>query len=366
LRARCGAACADWAGLTRPIRMATHAQTDALNRNPRKLGARLVDSAAGKCRCTTSQIEEHHVCRRRRRIRRIAHAGAGHYGPGRGNLFAPRARERRRQTDAHRAPLRLPAQRTGPRPDDLIVYLIGDNHTGSRQRRHRERDWRGSRRCGRANPERRYRPAAELCMLAVQGPMRARAPAGAPETRAGTAVLAVFRRRSAASSSSRARLHREDGFELMFPQSGRARVEALTRAGAAPAAWAPATRCGSRRNEPLRQDMDDTVTPANRDSHGRWIFGANAILSAGRRSSTRTPSANWSAWSAGRGVLRAHQRVVTSLGEAGHERRFAHARARSPSPACRTPFRPGWVQSKSASGCSARVVKPPLCATALF
>ena len=206
--------------------------------------------------------------------------------------------------------------------DDLIAYLVAENSyrlvvnasTADKDVAwfHSLRDRHG----GSFNLGQRR----DLCMLAVQGPQARECVWKAlPAIQAATGQLARFR---AAPSGeffiARTGYTGEDGFEIMLPSERAERVwDDLLRVGVAP--------CGLGARDTLRleagmnlygQDMDETVTPTESglawtvDTKSERDFVGRSALEA-ERPQRRLASLVL----LGRGVLRAHQRVLTAHGE---------------------------------------------------
>jgi aminomethyltransferase len=171
----------------------------------------------------------------------------------------------------------------------------------------------------------RIEPRSDLAMIAVQGPhARVKVWRTIPPSEAATATLGPFNAAAVASPFGELFIARtgytgEDGFEIIVPAS---HVEALWRALAAQGV-AP---CGLGARDTLRleagmnlygQDMDETVTPLESGlawtvdlAAGRDFIGKAALL-AGPAKRQLTGLLLQDAG----GVLRAHQKVHTKLGD---------------------------------------------------
>ena len=206
--------------------------------------------------------------------------------------------------------------------DDLIVYFIGENqyrvvvNAGTAGK---DLAWIEALRQRRSGgPD--ITPRHDLCMLAAQGPRaRARVWDALPEIREATEPLLRFHAAQCGEFfMARTGYTGEDGFELMFPAARAEGVwDALMRSGAAP--------CGLGARDTLRleagmnlygQDMNETVTPA--ESGLAWTVDlAGEREFVGRRAlENEHPERKLVGLVLlDRGVLRAHQRVVTAHGE---------------------------------------------------
>ncbi len=209
--------------------------------------------------------------------------------------------------------------------DDLIVYWRG----GSQYRlvvnaatRVKDLQWldRHAGRFGVAVAER-----SDLAMIAVQGPQARERAAGSLPAAAREPALALKPFRALAVGEwliARTGYTGEDGFEIILPNDAAAGLwDALAGAGV--------TRCGLGARDTLRleaglnlygQDMDEDVTPL--ESGLGWTiawdpperdFIGRAALAA--QKADGTPSRFVGLVLAGRGVLRAGQKVHTADGE---------------------------------------------------
>ena len=206
--------------------------------------------------------------------------------------------------------------------DDLIVYFVAENryrvvvNAGTAEK---DLAWFEAllRRSPCATGIARRR---DLCILAVQGPhARARVWDALAQAREATETLRRFHAAQCGELFiARTGYTGEDGFELMLPAAQAEGVwEALMRAGTAP--------CGLGARDTLRleagmnlygQDMDETVTPA--ESGLAWTVDlAGEREFVGRRALEHHHAERKLVGLVlvGRGVLRAHQRVVTAHGE---------------------------------------------------
>ena len=301
-----------------------------LNRTPlnalhRRLGAKLVDFGGWEMPLHYgSQIEEHHRVRSDAGVFDVSHmlaldiAGAG----SRDFLRYALANDVAKLECSGRALYSCLLDEHGRVLDDLIVYFVGENqyrvvvNAGTAEK---DLTWfEALRKRGPRAPD--IAPRRDLCILAVQGPgARARVWHALAETREATEPLPRFHAAQCGEFFvARTGYTGEDGFELIFPAARSENVwDALMRAGVPP--------CGLGARDTLRleagmnlygQDMDETVTPAESGlawtvdlAGGREFVGRQAI-------EHEHPERKLVGLVLlGRGVLRAHQRVVTVHGE---------------------------------------------------
>ena len=296
-----------------------------LNAAHRGLGARLVDFGGWEMPLHYgSQIEEHHRVRRGAGVFDVSHmlaldiAGRG----ARAFLRYARANDGERLKSPGRALYACLLNEAGGILDDLIVYFTGENrfravvNAGTADK---DLAWLESLRSRRSDAA-AIEPRRDLCLLAVQGPeARARVWQALPGLRPATEGLAPFQAADCGEVFvARTGYTGEDGFELALPA---ARAEdawqALLRAGVSP--------CGLGARDTLRleagmnlygQDMDETVTPA--ESNLAWtvdLSGAREFAGRQALERERPQRRLVGLVLAERGVLRAHQRVVTAHGE---------------------------------------------------
>ncbi|OFZ88582.1 MAG: glycine cleavage system protein T [Betaproteobacteria bacterium RBG_16_64_18] len=289
----------------------------------RRLGARMVDFGGWEMPLHYgSQIEEHHRVRNDAGVFDVSHMLAlDILGPdSRAFLRYALANDVARLERPGRALYSCLLNQRGCILDDLIVYFTGEFqyrvvvNAGTAEK---DLAWIRALR-QRGTPD--ITPQCGLCMLAAQGPnARARVWDALPETRNATEPLLRFHAAQCGEFFvARTGYTGEDGFELMFPAVRADSVwNALMRAGAAP--------CGLGARDTLRleagmnlygQDMDETVTPA--ESGLAWTVD----LSGGREFVGRRALEHGHPLRKlvglvllGRGVLRAHQRVVSAHGE---------------------------------------------------
>ena len=296
-----------------------------LNAAHRNLGARLVDFGGWEMPLHYgSQIEEHHRVRRGAGVFDVSHmlaldiAGHG----ARAFLRYALANDVDRLKSPGRALYACLLNEAGGILDDLIVYFTGEGryravvNAGTADK---DLAWLESLRSRRSDAA-AIEPRRDLCLLAVQGPeARARVWQALPELRAATEGLAPFHAAECGEVFvARTGYTGEDGFELAFPAALAEDVwNALLRADVSP--------CGLGARDTLRleagmnlygQDMDETVTPA--ESNLAWTVDFSREREfAGRTSIERERPQRrlLGLVLAERGVLRAHQRVVTAHGE---------------------------------------------------
>jgi aminomethyltransferase len=298
-----------------------------LNPAHRRLGARLVDFGGWEMPLHYgSQIAEHHSVRGKAGAFDVSHMLAL-------DMSGPDTRAFLRHALANDvAKLESPGgalyscllNEHGRILDDLIVYFVGQNryrvivNAGTAEK---DLAWLESLRnadTGRTD----IAPRRDLAIIAVQGPSaRALVWQAFPETRAPTEALPRFHAVQCGEFFvARTGYTGEDGFELMLPSNRAVSVwEALLGAGTAP--------CGLGARDTLRleagmnlygQDMDEAVTP--KESGLAWTVDMSAARDfVGRKAleSERPVRALIGLVLLDPGVLRAHQRVLTTHGEGG-------------------------------------------------
>lgn len=291
----------------------------------RKLGAKLVDFGGWEMPLHFgSQIEEHHRVRNDAGVFDVSHmlaldvTGAAARAFLRGAL----ANDVARLTQAGRALYSCLLDERGRILDDLIVYFTGGNqyrlvvNAGTAGKDLAWLETLRPRESGAAD----IAPRRDLCMLAVQGPSaRERVWDALAGTRTATEALARYHAAQCGEFFvARTGYTGEDGFELMFPAAQAESVwDALLRAGVTP--------CGLGARDTLRleagmnlygQDMDETVSPA--ECGLAWTVDMSADRNfVGRQALERErPERNLVGLVLlDRGVLRAHQPVLTAQGE---------------------------------------------------
>ena len=296
-----------------------------LNALHRRLGAKLVDFGGWEMPLHYgSQIEEHHRVRSDAGVFDVSHMLALDIGGADSRAFLRHAlaNDVARLERPGRALYSCLLNERGRVLDDLIVYFVGENryrvvvNAGTAEK---DLVWfEALRQRGQRAPD--IAPRRDLCMLAVQGPNAcARVWDALPETREATAALPRFHAAQCGEFfMARTGYTGEDGFELMFPAArAESAWDALMRAGAAP--------CGLGARDTLRleagmnlygQDMDETVTPA--ESGLAWtvdLAGEREFVGRQALEHEHPERKLVGLVLLGRGVLRAHQRVVTAHGQ---------------------------------------------------
>lgn len=282
-----------------------------------------------------SQIEEHHAVRRDAGLFDVSHmcavdvtgTDAAHF------LRHLLANDIAKLTTSGRALYSCLLNEQGSIIDDLIVYFFAPtNYRLVVNAGTAEKDiaWMQAQRAGFSiDITPRREGAHALAMLAIQGPQaREKFWAAFPASRAATESLAPFQAAEWQTDNTTWLIARtgytgEDGFEITLPAALASMTwQALIATGAKP--------CGLGARDTLRleagmnlygQDMDETRSPdesnlawtvdlrdANRD-----FIGKSAL--ARRRESHQTTHQLTGLLLLERGILRAHQKVFTALGE---------------------------------------------------
>ena len=297
----------------------------SLNALHRRLGAKLVEFGGWEMPLHYgSQIEEHHRVRGDAGVFDVSHMLALDISGSDSRAFLryALANDVARLERGGRALYSLLLNERGRILDDLIVYFVGDNR------------YRVVVNAGTAEKDLAWLEALlqrspctidiarrrDLCILAVQGPnARARVWDALAETRGATETLRRFHAAKCGDFFiARTGYTGEDGFELMFPAAQAENVwHALMRAGAAP--------CGLGARDTLRleagmnlygQDMDETATPS--ESGLAWtvdLSGERQFVGRQALEHEHPERKLVGLVLIGRGVLRAHQRVMTAHGE---------------------------------------------------
>ncbi len=295
-------------------------------------GARIVDFAGWEMPVHYgSQIEEHHAVRRNAGLFDVSHMCALDLAGPDATRFLRHllANDVAKLTAAGRALYSCMLNENGGVIDDLIIYFF----TPARYRivvnagtAEKDIAWMQTQLAGfDAGIISRRAGKRALAMIAVQGPhARERFWAAFPASRAATESLAPFQAgewRTADDSwlIARTGYTGEDGFEISLPAAAAAAVwQALVAAGAAP--------CGLGARDTLRleagmalygQDMDEATSPLeaglawtiDRQDANRDFIGKSAL--ATRRAERQFIGLLLLE----RGILRAHQKVTTPLGE---------------------------------------------------
>lgn len=292
-----------------------------LNAVHHRLGAKMVDFGGWEMPLHYgSQIEEHHRVRRDAGMFDVSHMLAVDVsGPGaRDFLRRLLASDVARLAAAGAALYSCMLNPQGGVMDDLIVYRLGTGRyrlVVNAATADSDLEWMR----GHAEPGVSVEPRRDLAMIAVQGPeARERVWQARPAWRAASQALAVF----SAVELDRAFLARtgytgEDGFELALPvQAAPALWADLMAAGVAPAGLGCRDTLRLEAGMNLNgQDMDPSVTPLECGltwtvdrSPGREFIGRAALESALPRFRRLGLVLE------GKGVLRSHQRIVTSAG----------------------------------------------------
>lgn len=294
------------------------------NAAQRRLGAKLVDFGGWEMPLHYgSQIEEHHRVRSDAGVFDVSHMLALDIGgtDSRAFLRFALANDVAKLERSGRALYSCLLNERGRVLDDLIVYFVGENqyrvvvNAGTAEK---DLAWfEALRQRESGAPD--IAPRRDLCMLAVQGPnARARVRDALAETREATEALPRFHAAQCGEFfMARTGYTGEDGFELMFPAAQAECVwDGLLRAGATP--------CGLGARDMLRleagmnlygQDMDETVSPA--ESGLAWtvdLAGEREFVGRQALEHEHPERKLVGLVLLDRGVLRAHQRVVTVHG----------------------------------------------------
>jgi aminomethyltransferase len=297
-----------------------------LNALHREAGARMVDFGGWDMPVNYgSQIDEHHAVRRDAGMFDVSHMrvvdveGAAARGFLRGAL----ANNVDKLTEPGRALYSCLLAEDGGVLDDLIAYFLREDFfrlVVNASTAEKDVAWLRDLAARRA-PGLALTPRNDLAMIAVQGPnARAKAWRAFPGTEAATAGLKPF---SAAFAGelfvARTGYTGEDGFEIVVPAARAAQAWcALAAAGVRP--------CGLGARDTLRleagmnlygQDMDETTSPL--ESGLAWTVDlASARDFVGKTALAAAPPTKRQVGlvleGAG-GVLRAHQKVLTSQGD---------------------------------------------------
>jgi len=301
-----------------------------MNRTPlfeahRSLGAKLVDFGGWEMPLHYgSQLEEHHQVRRDAGMFDVSHMlvldVAG--DQAKSFLLAVLANNVGRLTRPGKALYSCILNEDGGVIDDLIVYFVGEGryrivvNAGTAEK---DLTWLESQRTRLAQGV-HIRPRRDLAMIAIQGPnARNRTWEANPDLKPCSEQLGVFF--AAACEEwfvARTGYTGEDGFEVMLPTLQAERFWGSLRA-------AGVTPAGLGARDTLRleagmnlygQDMDESVTPL--ESGLAWtldlvsardFIGKQALLA-------RAPRGQMLGLVLlDRGVLRAHQKVITAAGE---------------------------------------------------
>jgi aminomethyltransferase len=291
----------------------------------RALGAKLVDFGGWEMPLHYgSQIEEHHCVRRDAGMFDVSHMLVVDIEGGSAKTFllAVLANNIERLKQPGKALYSCMLNEDGGVVDDLIAYFLADGryrlvvNAGTAEK---DVIWLESQRA-RLALEIRIAPRRDLALIAIQGPnARDKAWRAKPGLKACTEQLGVFF--GAACEEwyvARTGYTGEDGFEVMLPVGQSEDFwGALRAAGVAPAGLGARDTLRLEAGMNLYgQDMDESVTPL--ESNLAWTvdlvsareyIGKQALLS-------RAPRAQMVGLVLlERGVLRAHQKVITAAGE---------------------------------------------------
>jgi len=300
-------------------------QKTILNDAHRRLGARMVDFGGWDMPLHYgSQIEEHHAVRRDCGMFDVSHMLAVDVaGPdARAFLLRLIANNVGKLKQPGKALYSVMLNESGGVIDDLIVYFIDDTHfrivinAGTAEK---DLAWMNARLAGWGlNVS--ITPRRDLAMIAVQGPnAREKTWQAQPQSRPASANISQFFAVQAGDFFiARTGYTGEDGFEISLPAANaEAFWQALLDAGVAP--------CGLGARDTLRleagmnlygQDMDETTSPLDAGlawtvdlSAERDFVGKTALLKNGQhRQLVGLVLLE-------KGVLRAHQKVITPLGD---------------------------------------------------
>jgi aminomethyltransferase len=303
-------------------------QKTVLYETHRRFGARMVDFGGWEMPVNYgSQIEEHHAVRRDCGMFDVSHMCAVDLAGSDAKAFLLRliANNVDKLKVAGKALYSAMLNEAGGVVDDLIVYYLDDTHyrivinAGTADK---DLTWMGARLAdwsmNATLTQRRSGPNA-LAMIAVQGPnAREKVWQVLPETRTATESLKAFFGVSVGDYFIATTGYTgEDGFEIALPaEQGDALWQALADAGVQP--------CGLGARDTLRleagmnlygQDMDETVSPL--DAGLAWtvdlvsprdFVGKAALLAKPQQQQFLGLILQ------GKGVLRAHQKVVCAQG----------------------------------------------------
>ena len=303
-------------------------QKTVLNDNHRQLGARMVDFGGWDMPLHYgSQIEEHHAVRRDCGMFDVSHMCAVDIGgaDARGFLLRLLANDVDKLKEAGKALYSVMLNDSGGIIDDLIVYFLADGryrlvvNAGTAEKdiawmRARVAEWQ---------LDTAIEPRRDLAIIAVQGPnAKARIWQAFPETRAATENLKPFHSVSVGDLFIATTGYTgEDGFEISLPN---ARVEdfwqKLLAVGVRPVGLAARDTLRLEAGMNLYgQDMDESVSPLDAGlgwtidlKSERDFVGRNALMA---HKAQGQPKQFLGLVLRDKGVLRAHQKVLTAHGE---------------------------------------------------
>ncbi|MGB9149210.1 MAG: glycine cleavage system aminomethyltransferase GcvT [Burkholderiales bacterium] len=297
-----------------------------LNASHRTLNAKLTDFGGWEMPLHYgSQIEEHHAVRRHAGMFDVSHMLAVDISGAASKPFLSRllANDAEKLATPGRAMYSCMLNAQGGVIDDLIAYWLGDSdfrlvvNAGTADK---DIAWMNAQ-AKAMNLNVRIMPRRDLAMIAVQGPeARAKIWGVIPGSQAATENLAAFNAITVGEYFiARTGYTGEDGFEILMPAaSAEALWNKLLAAGVSP--------CGLGARDTLRleagmnlygQDMDENINPLESglgwtvDLRSPRIFNGKEALAA------MTPAKKLVGLLLleKSGVLRAHQKVVTPLGE---------------------------------------------------
>ena len=300
-------------------------QKTVLNETHRRFGAKMVDFGGWDMPLHYgSQIEEHHAVRRDAGMFDVSHMCAVDLSGPDAKTFLLRLLAN--NVDKLQAPGKAlysaMLNEAGGVVDDLIVYYLSPGeyrvviNAGTAAK---DLEWMAAR-LADWKMDVGLRPRRDLAMIAVQGPQAcARVWQVLPETRGASEALKPFFAAVVGDCFiARTGYTGESGFEIALPaEHADALWQALADAGVAP--------CGLGARDTLRleagmnlygQDMDESVSPLDAGlawtvdlAAARDFVGKAALLEHGQRKQFLGLLLE------DRGVLRAHQKVVTAQGE---------------------------------------------------
>jgi len=294
-------------------------------------GAKIVDFAGWQMPINYgSQIEEHHAVRRDAGMFDVSHMLAIDLVGCESKAFLRRllANDVAKLTTSGKALYSCMLKEDGGVIDDLIVYFFSDTHyrivvnAGTA-----EKDLAWMRRVA-ANSAVSLEPRRDLAMIAIQGPQaRERFWMAFPAARAATVTLGVFQATPWEVDGiswliARTGYTGEDGFEIAVPADQAAAVwQKLAEAGIQPAGLGARDTLRLEAGMNLYgQDMDETQNPlesgltwtVDMKDAARDFIGKSALAGRQAEGSLRV---FLGLVLLDKGVLRAHQKVVTAEGE---------------------------------------------------
>ena len=304
-------------------------QTTPLNAKHRELNAKLVDFSGWEMPLHYgSQIEEHHAVRRDAGMFDVSHMlPVDLRGEGRPFLRRLLANDVAKLTTTGRALYSCMLHEGGGVIDDLIVYFMREDwfrlvvNAGCADK---DLAWIETQ-CDALAPGLEIAPRRDLAMIAVQGPRAAeKLWTAMPGSRELTQPMKPFSAVTVGDMFiARTGYTGEDGFEVMLPAKAAPYFwQALLEAGVRP--------CGLGARDTLRleagmnlfgQDMDERVTPfesglawtVDLKDAARDFIGRDALMRLPREGADARQLVGLVLLD--KGVLRAHQKVLTADGE---------------------------------------------------